>query len=365
GAESYRFQNLTFDDVEIVAKGRKDTILQINRPGHADDGKRLARFKGVRMAQLNVDDFIFAKSGPSQGNDTLAIADDQTPEDKSPLPDSSEPVLPQKPISPSTDSDDSSTIDAAGTNEAPVEGTTLWSDSFSSSDWMNDWGVRDGKSWGLSDTMEIVPSSQGKSGQALRVSYPAGSGSPSISRRKGGVLGGGQFYADLDLDPQDELRLSYDVRFSENFDFVKGGKLPGLFGGEGNSGGNIPDGTDGFSTRLMWRGDGDGEVYAYLPTSENYGTSIERGAWQFEPGDWTRVEQEVKLNHPKRSDGEIRLWVNDELVIDQRDLKFRTVDSLKIDGVFFSTFFGGGDPSWATPRDVHADFANFAVSAAS
>jgi hypothetical protein len=53
------------------------------------------------------------------------------------------------------------------------------------------------------------------------------------------------------------MRLSYYVRFSENFDFVKGGKLPGLFGGVGNSGGEIPDGTDGFSTRFMWRRNGD------------------------------------------------------------------------------------------------------------
>jgi hypothetical protein len=30
--------------------------------------------------------------------------------------------------------------------------------------------------------------------------------------------------------------------------------------------------------------------------------------------------------------------------------------------VFFSTFFGGSDPSWATPRTQHTDFAAFAVS---
>jgi len=43
-------------------------------------------------------------------------------------------------------------------------------------------------------------------------------------------------------------------------------------------------------------------------------------------------------------------------------LTLRTVDDLKIEGVIFSTFFGGGDQSWATPRDQYADFAVFAVS---
>lgn len=76
------------------------------------------------------------------------------------------------------------------------------------------------------------------------------------------------------------MRLSYAVRFSSNFNFVLGGKLPGLYGGIGNTGGNIPDGTDGFSTRYMWGRNGVGEVYAYLPTSQQYGTGIGRGNWR-------------------------------------------------------------------------------------
>ncbi|NEP19274.1 MAG: polysaccharide lyase [Leptolyngbya sp. SIO4C1] len=194
--------------------------------------------------------------------------------------------------------------------------------------------------------------------------YPAGSASPSVSRQTGAPLGGAQFYANLTLPPRSARRLSYYVRFSENFDFVKGGKLPGLFGGDGASGGNIPDGTDGFSTRLMWRRAGKGELYAYLPTSENYGTSIGRGAWQFQPGVWYLLEQVVRLNDPDRSNGQIQVWVDGDLVIDQGGLRFRQVESLQIDGLFFSTFFGGGDASWATPHDVYIDFADFSVSAA-
>ena len=48
-------------------------------------------------------------------------------------------------------------------------------------------------------------------------------------------------------------------------DFVKGGKLPGLFGGEGNTGGGIPTGMDGFSARMMWRGSGRVVQYVYYP----------------------------------------------------------------------------------------------------
>lgn len=237
----------------------------------------------------------------------------------------------------------------------------LWTGQWHNSSWMEEWQVRQEKSWGL-DNLEVISEPGEPFEHILRVSYPAGSASPSVSRQAGVPIGGAQFYANLFMPPQTGLRLSYYVRFSDNFDFVKGGKLPGLFGGDGASGGDIPDGTDGFSTRMMWRRNGDGEVYAYLPTSEDYGTSIGRGSWRFVPGTWYRIDQEVRLNQPSQADGQIRVWIDGELVIDQAGLTFRTVDSLQIDGLFFSTFFGGGDESWATPHDVYADFANFSVS---
>lgn len=242
-----------------------------------------------------------------------------------------------------------------------VDVTTLWQGDWSPTDWPQAWGAESSGAWGL-ENLEVRTPEAGPFSKILRVYYPAGSASPSVSRRQGVPLGGGQFYADLNLPAQTALRLSYAVRFSEDFDFVKGGKLPGLYGGMGNSGGDIPDGADGFSTRLMWRREGAGELYAYLPTSEGYGTSIARGAWTFRPGIWHQVEQEITLNQPDQADGRARVWVDGELVIDQGGLQFRTVEDLKIDGLFFSTFFGGGDASWSTPKDVYVDFADFSVS---
>ena len=238
----------------------------------------------------------------------------------------------------------------------------LWTSTLDRSDWIKNWEPRDGKSWGA-DNLEILSPVDGPFETVLRVYYPAGSASPSVSRQTASPLGGAQFYSDLFLPAQTQMRLTYYLRFAEGFDFVKGGKLPGLFGGVGASGGDSPNGADGFSVRLMWRRDGQGEVYAYLPTSESYGTSIERGAWRFQPGSWYKLTQEIKLNNPDQADGEIRLWVNDAPVIDQKEVTFRTVDSLKINGIFFSTFFGGGDASWATPQDTYIDFADFSITA--
>ncbi len=253
----------------------------------------------------------------------------------------------------------SSPLIAGQTDSSPV-GKQLWSEQFDNANWQENWAIKPEKSWGLAN-MEIIKDSSGRFERVLRINYPQGSASPTVSRKDNAALGGSQFYAELGISPHDSLRLSYYLRFADDFDFVKGGKLPGLFGGNGASGGNIPDGTDGFSTRFMWRRNGDGEVYAYLPTSKNYGTSIGRGNWRFQPGIWHHLEQEIKLNSPGKANGRIKVWLDGVQVLDTEGITFRYVDSLKIDGIFFSTFFGGGDSSWATPKDTHIDFAEFST----
>lgn len=232
---------------------------------------------------------------------------------------------------------------------------------------LQQWRARQSGAWGL-DNLSLLPTSGRQSGtpgsraRALRVRYPAGSVSPGYARSARAPLGGGQFFATMGITPQTGVRLRYSLRFSENFNFVRGGKLPGLFGGRGNSGGNRPNGTDGFSTRFMWRQNGEGEVYAYLPTSDRFGTSIGRSGWRFRPGVWHQLEQEVILNRPGQANGRIRVWLDGREVVNQGGLTFRSVDQLQIDGLFFSTFFGGDDRSWATPRDVHIDFADFSLT---
>ena len=236
----------------------------------------------------------------------------------------------------------------------------IWSSRFEKPNWMGSWGILDRGNWGW-ENLQVIAAPRRKFSPILRVSYPANSASPTVTSKEGNPIGGVQFYANLEISPQNSLGLIYYVRFSDNFDFVRGGKLPGLFGGTVTSGGKIPDGTNGFSTRYMWRRSGDGEVYAYLPTSHKHGTSIGRGNWRFQPGKWYQLKQEVVLNQPGKSNGRILVWLNGRQVLEQGGLIFRTTNTLKVEGIFFSTFFGGADSSWATTKDVYADFANFSI----
>lgn len=234
-----------------------------------------------------------------------------------------------------------------------------WQTSFARSDWLTEWQPRPHGSWGL-ENLAVQAGSDGPFRKFLRASFPKGSSSPAASRNEKAPVGGGQFYGQLDR-PVDHLFLRYYLRFAPGFDFVKGGKLPGLYGGTQTSGGHIPDGTDGFSTRFMWRTGGQGELYAYLPSSDKYGTSFARGSFSFTPGKWHCIEQELTLNTPGKPDGIVRGWLDGKSVFQTEGLLFRTVPSLRIEGVFFSTFFGGSDTTWASTTDTYVDFADFAT----
>jgi len=199
----------------------------------------------------------------------------------------------------------------------------------------------------------------------LRVVYPKGSINSESVTKLGTPLGGAQavipFATGATSAP---TTLQYYVRPQPGFQSVRGGKLPGLYGGDTTvaSGGRDPNGTNGWSGRLMWRNDNNGEVYAYLYGTDGYGNQLGCGNWTWQPGKWTKVQETVSLNTPGKSNGYIMVYINGVPALDALGLTFRTVGSLRIDGLFFSTFFGGSDRTWATPQTQHVDFAGFVVT---
>lgn len=108
----------------------------------------------------------------------------------------------------------------------------------------------------------------------------------------------------------------------------------------------------------MWRDAGVGEVYAYLPTSETWGTSLGRGSFSFTPGSWMSISEYVKLNTPGTEDGVVDLYINNKLVHHATNLRFRDTDSLKIDKFYFETFFGGHEHDWAVPYNTYIEVKN-------
>ncbi|KAB2847447.1 MAG: hypothetical protein F9K44_13440 [Hyphomicrobiaceae bacterium] len=204
--------------------------------------------------------------------------------------------------------------------------------------------------WGLEENVTLVSPSDAPSPLVLAVRLPAGSINP---RNKSAPLGGMGFrWRPAGLSAEAAC-LVYHVFLPADFDFNKGGKLPGLFGGNAPAGGKDVDGVDGFSARLMWRANGRGEVYAYIPGKpDGRGQSIERGAWVFPRGKWVRIEQEIVLNAPDEANGHLFVWIDGELRLSRTDIRFRAARNLRISGVMADIFYGGKTKDWAAPKDT-------------
>jgi hypothetical protein len=225
----------------------------------------------------------------------------------------------------------------------------------------------------------------------LKVSYPAGSWSPS-SEKPGGVL---IYSFPTKTDPFEKTypastegaTLEYEVFFPDNFEWVKGGKLPGMMGGASNGigcgGGNRE--FDCFSFRIMWRREGYGEAYVYAPfpsmdpdfcsdlpacssrepsvachhcTGET-GYSIGRATFQFQRGSWNTMKLQMKLNTVGMSNGVLKLVVNGQPVVDKSNMVWRTDPSVNIEGVNIASWFGGSSDTWSPSTDQETRMRNF------
>jgi hypothetical protein len=204
----------------------------------------------------------------------------------------------------------------------------------------------------------VIEGAGAHEGRSLRVLYP---------KRGVGSSAGGALWR-MSVGRFDDLYCSYYVRFEPDFDFVKGGKLPGLAGGAANTGGRKPSGTDGWSARMMWHARGEVVQYVYhvdQPTIYGEDFRWDHGGQRFfRPGTWHRVEHRIAINAPGERNGIVQGWFDGVLALDRRDVRFRDVDAFAIDVFAFSTFFGGDDPTWAPPKDEHITFDQFTITTA-
>ena len=208
---------------------------------------------------------------------------------------------------------------------------------------------------GLDERRAVIVKEKGN--KFLRVTY--------VGKEFGPARGGVQFKVPFN-NSYNELYFSYRVRFAKDFDFVKGGKLPGLMGGTGPTG-CVSD-KNGFSARNMWRVDGDAVQYLYAPRKisacgDDYHYTKGGVNQHFIPGEWQRVEHRLVMNTPGENNGIMQAWLDGELVLDVKDFLFREAGSnFAIDTLYFSTFFGGGDAEWAPQTSQITDFDDLVVS---
>lgn len=226
--------------------------------------------------------------------------------------------------------------------------------AYAPADWKKDWP---GCAWedGVSEGRVDIISRGGE--RRWRVSYAVGQIGPS----SGGAAWNHPFA------PAEDVTLSYVLRISPDFDWGKGGKLPGLGGGKKTTGGRAADGFNGFSVRPMWRKEGKVEAYVYHAGQRGgYGDSFALPADFRVPVDEdVTVTLRVKLNHPERADGLLELTFatrTGHRTLRREDMVWRKSADLRASTLLFETFHGGSDASWAPKRPCAAEFGRFILT---
>lgn len=194
--------------------------------------------------------------------------------------------------------------------------------------------------------LNTIVSSPAVSNNAVEVLIPAGE------------HGGSSMWADLsawDGSLPEEAWSRHYVRFGPDFYVEQAGKLPGFahLTGDGTGGGNLADGTNGWSARGGFNtpeSGGDLRLGTYLYHAKMDGPYGDMFLWdgdgELVTQQWYRIDQYCRMNTPGESNGVYRGWVDGNLSFDKRDIKYRDkgYDNLRI-GHFWLHLYYGGSPT--------------------
>lgn len=207
------------------------------------------------------------------------------------------------------------------------------------------------------DRVSIVQSTAPDTGRALKVKYPKDQADSKES--------GAQWETNLNGEYED-LYLSYDMMFGPNFELVKPGpntgrtgKLPGLAGGL-----DVDDKDDentAWDGKLQFRDKDELEFNVKTPLNNSKHFTWLEKAYTIPKGEWFNIEIRYRLNTVGQKDGIMQAWLNGELLGQYLNAEFRDNPDVKINKMFFSTFYGGNPEADAPTQDVYAYFDNFVV----
>ncbi|KAJ3010861.1 UNVERIFIED_CONTAM: hypothetical protein HDU68_001929 [Siphonaria sp. JEL0065] len=188
------------------------------------------------------------------------------------------------------------------------------------------------------------------------------------------------------------MSLSYDVWFPKGFNFVKEGKLPGLWGKQDayhgyfdcGNGYDVVHGSHGpcWSVRGLWRSPtstkgktGLGAAYVYAPRRNIWCTTkttdMEHGTYcalpsdgdivgrnfQYSTGTWNKILIVVDVRQKI-----LQLSLNGKLMISYNGVNYGS-STIKFAGIKWETFFGGGSQSFKNPYPQVTYFRYFELRA--
>lgn len=163
----------------------------------------------------------------------------------------------------------------------------------------------------------------------------------------------------LPIPEGNEYYYEYNLKFGADFDFVKGGKLPGL--GCGLRPNLSPQRNRPlWSTRFQWAVNG-GASYkttgvSVVPLKKDNVRIV------FQPMQWYRVQCRIKINTPNVSDGILQVWFDGIQIHNDTAVSFTDDPDFGIEWFYFGTFFGGNKSDFAATKVETIFLRNIRIS---
>lgn len=177
-----------------------------------------------------------------------------------------------------------------------------------------------------------------------------------------GIPSGGYWDAWLDKS-YDEIYFSYRIKFKPGFEWVHGGKIPGVRAGESWDGFYGPPFDGGFVNLLMWSEEPTiANYYYYHGQTHEYGAT---SLWnvRIKSGKWYTVTLRTVLNtisdNKGNNDAIFEGYIDGRLVSQITGFTLRNVFSIGVDRLAIGSFFGGAEPLFAAAKDEWIEFDDF------
>ncbi|HXG11445.1 MAG TPA: hypothetical protein VNK04_16950 [Gemmataceae bacterium] len=224
---------------------------------------------------------------------------------------------------------------------------------FETDDWPAHWGLKAPPATAETVSADAALKFEPLAGKALKVRIPQGQNTG---------LNLSFFFKKMLGEEPEEIYFRYYVRFGDDWkDMADGGKMPGFAGTYNRAGwgGRQVNGSDGWSARGSYRRPRDGRTllgfYCYHADMRGRYGDIwgwdREGLGQLENNRWYCVEQYIKLNTPGtnggrgKNDGILRAWIDGRPAFEKTDIRFRDVDTLKVERVWMNVYHGGTTPA--------------------
>mgnify|MGYP000932539476 CR=1 FL=1 len=194
----------------------------------------------------------------------------------------------------------------------------------------------------------------GSSTKVMRIKHPANT-----------VSNGFEMNVNLEKD-YNELWLSFNWKFGNEFNSTHGGKLPGL-GGLPDFGTYCPVGEDGFRCHNLFKWGNRISSYHYDRTTGICPWAVDEDSVFMTNGTWYNITQRLVMNTftngVANADGIKEVWINGKLVLQERNLKLMTTNrsDMKIDAFRLANFYGGSGSAYLPKTEGYTYIDNIKV----